>query len=102
MNSAGRSAGAGARQIVVVRALTEAERRPPAMRRPPELSSITVRGKAHGIAAQEPCCKCSQLAAKAGCNGRSATCSSFTQRNSALSPLGTVVSNSGASAMTVV
>ena len=45
---------------------------------------------------------CAQLAANPGCSGRSATSSSATQRNSALSRLGTVTSCSGASAMTVV
>ncbi|COX59683.1 Uncharacterised protein [Mycobacterium tuberculosis] len=43
-----------------------------------------------------------QLAANPGCNGKSATSFSATQRSSALSRLGTVSSNSPASATTVV
>ena len=44
----------------------------------------------------------SQLAAKPGCSGSSATSSSATQRSSELSRLGMVSSSAGASAITVV
>jgi thiamine-phosphate pyrophosphorylase len=83
---------AGARRIVVVRAITGAEDPQAAAQR----SACN-----NGIVAATSRSR-SQLAANPGCNGRSATSSSATQRSSALSRLGTVSSNSAASAITVV
>ncbi|COX57537.1 Uncharacterised protein [Mycobacterium tuberculosis] len=73
--------------------LTTHVRRPSSSGRRSHRASGTVAG-----AVRSRC----QLAANPGCNGKSATSFSATQRSSALSRLGTVSSNSPASATTVV
>ena len=91
---------AGARRVVVVRAITT-RRRPAGRGEPTESGSHSTRLTSSGIDAATSRSR-AQLAANPGCSGNSATSSSATQRSSALSRLGTVSSNSGASAMTVV
>ena len=91
---------AGARRVVVVRAITAADD-PQAAAQQLKAALRVRRLTSSGIDAATARSR-SQLAANPGCSGSSATSSSATQRSSALSRLGTVSSSSGASAMTVV